>query len=274
MKRTAASSRRGWCLGALALALAAGLAGCASREPGPAPAVLRVMTYNIRHGEGIDRRIDLARIAAVIRDVQPHLVALQEVDRGVARTARRDLPAELAQLTRMTGVFSNNYRYQGGEYGNAILTSLPVQRARNLHYPMLREAEQRGLLQVTVREARHRVVFMSTHLDYRRDDAERLQHVAEIAQATRDYGVMPVIVCGDFNALPGSATHLAMKEHFHDAWEAVGLGEGSTFPGTNPVRRIDYVFFAPNGRVTPLRAWVPSSPASDHLPLVVEFGLR
>ena len=63
------------------------------------PDELRVLTYNIHHGEGVDGKIDLERIAAVIKSVEPHIVAVQEVDQGTARTARVDQPAELARLT-------------------------------------------------------------------------------------------------------------------------------------------------------------------------------
>ena len=55
-------------------------------------------------------------------------MALQEVDKGVERTARQDLGAQLAQLTGLECVFSNNYHFQGGEYGNAVLTRFPVVR--------------------------------------------------------------------------------------------------------------------------------------------------
>ena len=84
------------------------------------------MSYNVHHGEGSDGRIDLERIAAVIKEEKADLVALQEVDRGVLRSGKRDLPAELAKLTGMSVFFENNFGYQGGEYGNAILTRLPV----------------------------------------------------------------------------------------------------------------------------------------------------
>src|SRR6267143_4106500 len=88
----------------------------------------RVMTYNIHHGEGLDGKVDLLRIADLIKHESADIVALQEVDKGVERTPRRDFPDELAALTGMTCVFSNNYSYQGGEYGNAVLTRFPVKR--------------------------------------------------------------------------------------------------------------------------------------------------
>src|ERR1041385_5487475 len=83
---------------------------------------LRVMTYNIHVGVGMDKKLDLARIADVINRQHPDLVGLQEVDRGVQRTQRIDEIAELAKLTKMEYAFAFNLRYQGGQYGVAILS--------------------------------------------------------------------------------------------------------------------------------------------------------
>src|SRR5262249_7003846 len=154
----------------------------------------RVMTYNIHHGEGLDGKIDLLRIADVIKREGADIVALQEVDKGVERTARRDLPAELAELTGMSCVFSNNFHYQGGEYGNAVLTRLPILRATNTHYKMLRVGEQRGLLQLVLEVRGRELLLLATHIDYRPDDLERLLNVGEIEEAVRRQPGRPVIV--------------------------------------------------------------------------------
>ena len=120
---------------------AAFLIGCSTHSMHTKPITLRVMTYNIHHGEGLDGKVDLLRIAQLIQREGADIVALQEVDKGVARTARRDLPAELAELTGMACVFSNNFPYQGGEYGNAVLTRFPVRRVTNTRYQMLRAGD-------------------------------------------------------------------------------------------------------------------------------------
>src|SRR5580765_2732476 len=143
--------------------LSLGIVGCHSAPKPGQSKTFRVMTYNIHHGEGMDGKVDLLRISDVIRREQADILALQEVDKGVARTARRDLPAELAALTGMTCVFSNNFHYQGGEYGNAVLTRFPLVRWTNSHYKMIRPGEQRGLLQLTLRVYGRELVFMDTH---------------------------------------------------------------------------------------------------------------
>lgn len=248
------------------------LGACAHRPPAePAPATMRVMSYNIRHGRGLDGRLDLERIAAVLRDARADVVLLQEVDRGTERTDRRDLAAELAALTGMHGVFSRNIPYQGGEYGNATLSRFPVVAWTNLHFRMLRPGEQRGLLQVTAEvPGQGRVQFWNTHIDYRPDDAERLGNVAEV-NALLDRTADPVILGGDFNDLPGSRVHAALGARWQDAWLAAGEGDGFTYPADRPAKRIDY-FWVPHGSAwQAARAWVPDTTASDHRPVVVEF---
>jgi endonuclease/exonuclease/phosphatase family metal-dependent hydrolase len=254
------------------------------------------MSYNIHHGEGLDGKVDLLRIAELIKREGAEIVALQEVDKGVERTARRDLPGELAALTGMTCVFSNNYHYQGGEYGNAVLTRFPVVRWTNRHYKMLRPGEQRGILHLVLNVHGREVVFMNTHIDYRPEDSERWSNVAEIeeivkanpltpslspsdgervsAGRVRGGSSPPIILCGDFNDTPESRVCRRLSETFDDTWTLVGHGDGFTIPAANPRKRIDYIWISKDKSLAPRKAWVPQSDASDHLPVVAEFGLK
>lgn len=256
------------------LSLTLGTVGCQQPHAAAAPKTLRVMTYNIHHGEGLDGKVDLLRIAELIKAEGADLVGLQEVDRGTERTQRRDFPAELAALTGMTCVFSNNYAYQGGEYGNAILTRFPVKRRSNLHYQMLRPGEQRGLLQVVLDVHGHEVVFLNTHIDYRPDDAERQLNAGEIEKIATAYAGKPTILVGDFNDTPGSRTITRVGQTFEDTWQLIGQGEGWTIPAAEPRKRIDYIWISKDHSLKPVRAWVPRTEASDHLPVVAEFELK
>ena len=149
------------------------------------------------------------------------IVALQEVDKGVERTARLDFPAELARLTGMKVYFDRNIFYQGGEYGNAVLTKFPIKKKKNTHYKMLRTNEQRGVIQLVLEVHGKELLFMNTHIDYRQDDAERLINIDELKQIVSAIGKTPVIFCGDFNDHPGSRTHTKMKTFLSDTWELV-----------------------------------------------------
>jgi endonuclease/exonuclease/phosphatase family metal-dependent hydrolase len=253
---------------ALALILASPTGGIALSA---AKRSFRVMTYNIHHGEGTDGKIDLNRIAELILTQKADIVALQEVDRGVERTGRRDLIAELASLTGMNYAFGKNIDYQGGDYGNAVLTRFQILKQQNHHYSMLRPGEQRGLLQVLLMVDGKQLLLLNTHLDYRRDDVERLSNVDEINRILEQYKGLRVILCGDFNDTPGSRTHRKTEETFSDVWGRIGKGEGFTYSSTQPQKRIDYVFIKKEKPVVPISAWVEESNASDHLPVVVEF---
>jgi hypothetical protein len=68
-----------------------------SSESHTANQTLRVMTYNIHVGVGMDKKLDLPRIAGVINVQHPDLVGLQEVDRGVARYSKKKLLITLAR---------------------------------------------------------------------------------------------------------------------------------------------------------------------------------
>ena len=91
---------------------------------------LRVMTYNIHAAKGVDAKVDLARIADVIRSYGPDLVALQEVDVHRARTGAIDQARELGDALGMTAVFAPTLERDGGHYGIATLSKLPVLEQR------------------------------------------------------------------------------------------------------------------------------------------------
>ena len=266
-----------YCISFIALLCFSVLTGCAPSPKRTSRAhaeKITVMTYNIRHGRGLDNKVDLERIATVIKESGADIVALQEVDKGVERTERRDLPAELAALTGMTAVFSNNYHFQGGEYGNAVLTKFPVKNWVNRHYRMLRVGEQRGILQLTLDVHGREVVFLNTHIDYRPDDSERWSNAGEIEAILQQHQNKTIIMCGDFNDTPGSRVYQRLGANFVDVWQRVGVGDGLTIPPVNPRKRIDYIWLSKDGVIEPLRVWVPQTEASDHLPVVAELKLK
>src|SRR5436190_19467630 len=233
---------------------------------------LRVMTYNIHHGQGVDGKVDLERIAGLIKTQRVDVVALQEVDRGTLRTARRDLTAELGKLTGLNACFGKNIDYQGGEYGTAVLSRFPILATTNTHYQMLHPHEQRGLLGAVLDVNGRKLLFLNTHFDYHNDDAERALDVKTIKAAINNMTNMPVILCGDFNEGPGSRTHNRLSEFVTDTWKATGNGNGFTFSSSGPWQRIDFIWHSKHLR--PLNTSVIKTNASDHLPVVGEFSVE
>ena len=234
---------------------------------------LRVMTYNIHVGVGMDKKLDLQRIADVINHEQPDLVGLQEVDRGVRRTEGKDQIAELAALTRMHFAFAPNLDYQGGKYGVAILSRWPIKDTVHRLFQNKREAERRGMLKVEVDAGGRRVNFVTTHLDYQFEDG-RLFETEQILKFLEDVKG-PLIVVADLNDIPDGSAYKLMRTLFDDAWIASrAKGDGYSYPADKPIKRIDHIFYRTGDGVRAKKAWVVETPASDHIPVVATIEIK
>lgn len=218
-----------------------------------------VMCWNIHHGAGGDGKIDLARIAAVIKAQQPDVVALQEVDNKCRRSGSVDQAAELAKLTGMTGVFGKAMDHDGGEYGQAILSKHPVGETKIHRLPG--DGEPRIGFEAVVTIGGKPLRMVSVHLDHQQD-ARRLKQ-AETLAAVLEEGDLPVILAGDFNDVPGSPVMKA----FGEGWTAMAKKEPVlTAPAEKPEVEIDHVLlrgFEAKGLLEVL----PEALASDHRPI-------
>lgn len=234
---------------------------------------LRVMTYNIHVGVGMDKQLDLPRIAGIINAQHPDLVGMQEVDRGVQRTQRIDEIVELAKLTQMDYAFAFNLRYQGGQYGVAILSRFPIRATDHRLFQNTREAERRGFIRAEVSVDGRLLNFVTTHLDYQYDDG-RLFEAQQLLSALKDVKG-PLIVVGDFNDIPAGRAYQLMRYQFGDAWiENRSTEEGFSYPADKPAKRIDYIFFRSTDRVRTKRAWIINTLASDHLPVIADLEIE
>lgn len=240
-------------------------------EASPVTRQVRVLTFNIHHAEGVDGRIDVARIAQLIRDTKADVVGLQEVDRGVERTGRRDLLKEIADLAGMRLAFGKNLDHQGGDYGNALLTSRPIVSEGNRLLPNATGGEQRGVLQVVLDVDGTQVLVLTTHLDHRRADADRVAGADAMLGMVSAFGSGPVVAMGDFNDEPGSPTWTRLTTVLTDVWAAVGSGDGFTIPVAAPTKRIDWILVR---GLDPVSAEVLKTEASDHLPVVATLKVR
>lgn len=239
-------------------------------SPVVAKKTLRVMTYNIHVGVGMDKKLDLQRIAEVINRERPDLVGLQEVDRGVKRTEGRDEIVELAALTRMEYAFAPNLDYQGGKYGVAILSRFPIKNTIHRMFENKREAERRGMLQVEVEVDRKPLTFVTTHLDYQFEDG-RLFETEQLLQFLTG-AKEPLIVVADLNDVPAGSAYQLMRTRFDDAWVTSRTkGDGFSYPADKPLKRIDHIFYSKGVRAK--KAWVVETLASDHIPVVADVEL-
>lgn len=252
-------------------ALLATLVIGACTAPGP-PAgrdtgdTIRVLAYNIHHGEGMDSVLDLERIGDLIRRVDPDLVALQEVDSMVQRTGLVDQAARLGALTGMEHRFGHFMPYQGGAYGMAILSRLPILSTENLRLPD--GAEPRSALAVRVELPRTGTPLTFTGIHFYRTEEERLAQATRL-EALLDGRTGPVILAGDFNSQPGSP----VMDHLRQGWHVVDKGDDrNTYPSFAPAREIDFLLLRPRERFEVLSEALLDEPViSDHRPMVVEL---
>ena len=222
--------------------------------------VLRVLSYNIYHGATMKGDFDLDLIASVIKSVDPDLVALQEVDFYTNRAKHMDLASELGLRTGLAPLFGRAMYFDGGEYGEAILSRSSLLSSRNHALPGEEGNEPRSALEVRViLKSGDTIAFVGTHFDHRGevDRIKQADRVLEILAETN----LPVLLAGDLNARPESR---AMEILFSDL-KPSSTDMAPTSPSSAPRGKIDYILYGPPERWKVLESLVIcDSVASDH----------
>lgn len=231
---------------------------------------INVLTFNILHGATMNNDGDLDLIARVILDLDPDLVALQEVDVRTRRARGRDLATELGQRTGLMPLFARAMSYDGGEYGVGILSRYAFRSTRALALPSTADNEPRVAVEAVVDlPSGTSIAFVATHLD--NASAEDRAAQARAINEAFGKGDRPRLLAGDFNATPESETIALLKE----SWTPTdGLDAPPTFPSNEPEIKIDYVFFAPQDRwVVKETRVIENTVASDHFALFTTLEL-
>lgn len=255
------------------------------------PANLRVMTYNIRHGLGNhpeDSKLfgdyDLEGVGEVIRRADPHIVALQEVDRLQQRSLRVDQPAVLSELLEMEHSFGANVLFHPGEYGVATLSTYPITSCENIPLPTGDGRENRGALKTSIHVSGHgNITVLNMHLQVGQPGSEGAAVEERREQAAVVGGLVnnengPVILMGDFNSEPGDP-ELEPLTSLSDAWWVAGEGGGGctipSHPALQPSLRIDAIYVSEGFRVISSRVVLehPARFSSDHLPVIANLEI-
>lgn len=219
---------------------------------------IRVMSFNIRHGKGLDGKIDLKRIAAVIRGADPDIVGLQEVDRWHPRSGFCDQPTKLAKLLGMHMAFAPSMRWGPVHYGNILLSKFDILRHRIIRMSGLTERRCIQLAEVNIRG--QLVTVLNTHLGYmEREKAKQLPILRSVLAKVKQ----PAILMGDFN-MGANDTRL---RQLGPGWLKSKLAV--KHPTVQSGREIDHIFSKlPGGKS---KAWVQPTDASDHHPVIADL---
>jgi endonuclease/exonuclease/phosphatase family metal-dependent hydrolase len=241
----------------------------------------RLLTYNVHRCVGIDRRLDVGRIAAVIAEYEPDIVCLQELDVGRARTGFVDQAQSIADRLAMTFHFHAAMKVEAELYGDAILTHLPERLIRSGPLPTVRGVpglEPRGALWAAIEVGGVTLNVLNTHLGLVPRE-QRLQAAALVGELWLGHDDCrgPTLLTGDFNATSVTRPYQTLARKLKDCQRLLNLKPTvKTFPSSFPAIRIDHCFVSPEIEIT--RVHAPFSPlarmASDHLPLIVDFEIR
>ncbi len=235
------------------------------------------MTYNVHSCIGMDGKLSPARIARVIAQYEPDIVALQELDVDRFKTNNIDQAHRIARYLQMEFHFHAALQIEEEQYGDAILTHLPMRLLKSALLPGLAgkpRLEPRGALWVAIDAYGTEIQMINTHLGlYKKERAAQVQSLLGSDWLEHPNMQSPIILCGDFNATPYSREWRKLHERLPDAQVTlVNHRPKNTFFSRIPGARIDHVFVDNSlelvGIETPNTELVRL--ASDHLPLIVD----
>lgn len=222
---------------------------------------LKLMSYNIKNANGMDNVCNFQRIANVINNTSPDVVAIQEVDSMTNRSGQKYVLGEIADRTQMHGYFAPAIDYDGGKYGIGLLTKQVPLRLQTLPLPGREEARTLILAEFTD------YIYCCTHMSLTEED--RMKSL-ELVKAFTSSSTKPLFLAGDMNAEPESGFIKELQKDF----QILSNPKQHTFPAPDPKETIDYIAtLKQNAKgFAVISAKVINEPmASDHRPILVEL---
>ena len=222
---------------------------------------VRVMSYNVKNGIGMDGVKSIERCVDVIRKVKPDVVAIQEVD-SITRRNKYYVLGKMGELLGYHAYFGKAISYKGGSYGVGVLSKKPALSVKT--YPLPNDKEARVLLVVEY----EKYYMLCTHLSGVPRKLGRGVQVDIIRDVVSKLD-KPVFIAGDTNARPTSAPMKAFKEF------ATVLSDESkmTAPSHKPSKCIDYVMGAKGSFKVRRERVMYGCLYSDHLPVYVDVKI-
>ena len=207
-------------------------------------AYFRIVTYNIHKGRGVDRRMRVTWVAEILRDLEPDIVALQEVLSVEGKGPEDHQARFISESLGMDYRIGETRRLRGGVYGNVTLSRFPM--IREQHYDLSQAGrEERGCLRTDLQLGSGQVlqvynIHLGTAYRERRVQATKL-FGAGILDKEKRSGTS--IILGDFNEwLPGLASRL-LKTHYFRVPVQTRLARSRTYPGMFPLLSLDHIYY-------------------------------
>jgi len=244
---------------------------------------MRFLLYNIRYGAGAGKRFhlpvpysgyfkrtngNLSQIIDFVREVNPDIIGLLEVDSGSYRAEKSNQAEAIASEIKQYHVYQSKYSSDSlaqkvpvvNKQGNAILTSQKIISHR-FHY--FNEGIKRLVIELELEDFSIFLVHLSLKFRHRQHQLQELHQLVKNVEK-------PVVVAGDFNVLWGDR-ELQLFLAATGLRSANGQGQPS-HPSRAPRRQLDYIFHSPEIKITDF--CIPQVKLSDHVPLICDFEIH
>ena len=228
----------------------------------------KIMSYNIHHANppSMPDVIDMEAIIEVIRKENPDLVALQEVDVLTKRSGQIDQAKLIAEALGMHYYFAKAIDFDGGEYGQAILSKQPFTNPQIHHLPAVASsnAEPRILITIDISVSdQQSITFATTHLDAQRDPQNRNMQAQELVRIAAD-NTHPMVIAGDLNMTTDQEAFAILEKVLRPTCTTCGF----TIPVIAPKKTIDFILLRNQDSWEVIsNEVVQEHYASDHLPV-------
>ena len=223
-------------------------ASCEEQAPLERP--LKIANYNIKSGTWST----LGEIADVLEAMDADVIALEEVDNGLPRTGYVDQSQWLADRLGAKRVFAPAWQKEGGSYGIALLSKVPLAQAESFQLPDANGFEPRVAIDAIVCAGQQELHVVGSHADFLPWSAE----AHAVALADHVDTLDDVVLMGDLNIPPENSSLASfVAGGLHDVLSL--FTDAPTFADA----RIDYIWSDREAS----EAAVVESEASDHKPV-------
>ena len=234
---------------------------------------LTFMVWNIHNAIGDDDVFQLDRIVDQIKENNPDILGLNEVDMGALKTSFIDMPSYFAYKLNMYYFYGYTF-YK--HYGNVVLSKYPILSAEIIPLPLaMQSAEPRSVIRARIQINSSVWTIFITHLST--ESKDRLVQVPFIVNRINQESLFEKIVwMGNFNLEPSSTAYslinITTSLNFTDTYRYLNLDPGLTAHFNEnhiPQKRIDYIMSSPD--IIPIQSEVFCSIASDHCAVITRF---
>lgn len=235
---------------------------------------LSFVTYNIHKAIGTDRLFSPERIIQVCRDLNPDVLALQEVPYFFQRTKNKNIAKIISKELGLQYSIGLNVKLKRGAYGNATFSRYPIEHSNNLNITWSIKKPRGCLSSLVNLPGDQYLALMNFHLGL--SGIERKNQLSKILRSLflMKHQRHPMVLMGDTNDAYNRLGHHISKAGFQEPFD--GDKKSKTFPSYAPIWKLDRLYYN-HGFTLEERLVVRNRLtriASDHLPVFVRLKIK